>query len=52
VMRKDLIKRSKEIEVAFYEDIDCWILELNKKKRAKAFEQGYISGKKVFGKLK
>jgi NTE family protein len=23
VMRKDLIKRSKEIEVAFYEDIDC-----------------------------
>ncbi|MDR3168954.1 MAG: patatin-like phospholipase family protein [Candidatus Peribacteria bacterium] len=23
VMRKDLVKKSKEIEVAFYEDIDC-----------------------------
>jgi predicted acylesterase/phospholipase RssA len=48
VMRKDLVKRSKDIDIAFYEDIDCGILELDKKKWKKAFDQGYISGMKRF----
>jgi NTE family protein len=48
MMRKDLIQGIKEIAIAFYEKIDCGILELDKKKRKKAFEQGYASGVKKF----
>jgi NTE family protein len=48
MMRKDLVKRSKEIDIAFYEPIDCGILDINKQKRKKAFEQGYASGMKKF----
>ncbi|MDR0859842.1 MAG: patatin-like phospholipase family protein [Candidatus Peribacteria bacterium] len=50
VMRKDLVQRSREIEISFYETIECGILELDRKKRTKAFDQGYLSGKKIFGK--
>ncbi|MDR2191175.1 MAG: hypothetical protein LBP53_08705 [Candidatus Peribacteria bacterium] len=51
MMRKDLVKRSKDIAIAFYEDIDCRVLETDKKKRKKVFEQGYQSGmKKVYEK--
>jgi NTE family protein len=48
MMRKDLVERSQEIDIAFYEEIVCGILELDKKKRKKAFEQGYLSGVKKF----
>lgn len=50
MLRKDLVKRSAEIDISFYENIDCQILDLNKKKREKAFTQGYESGKKIFKK--
>lgn len=39
MLRKDLVKRSEDIDISFYENIDCQILELNPKKRKKAFEQ-------------
>ncbi|MDR2540281.1 MAG: patatin-like phospholipase family protein [Candidatus Peribacteria bacterium] len=48
VMRKDLVQRSKSIEISFYETIECGILELDRKKRSKIFEQGYASGKRKF----
>jgi NTE family protein len=48
MMRKDLIKRSKEIDIAFYEPIDCGVLDTDKQKRKKAFEQGYASGMEKF----
>jgi NTE family protein len=50
-MRKDLVQRSKEIEISFYENIECGILELNKKKRKTTFDQGYHSGKKILKKV-
>jgi NTE family protein len=48
MMRKDMVKRSKDIAISFYEDIDCNRLERNKKKWKKAFEQGYASGIEKF----
>lgn len=44
MMRKDFLQRTKEIELAFYERIECGVLEWDKKKRKEAFEQGYRSG--------
>jgi len=52
MMRKDIVERVQEIEIAFYEKIDCGILELDKKKRTKAFNQGYASGKEKFETIK
>lgn len=47
MMRKDIVKRIKEIALSFYEDIDCKRLERDKRKRKKAFDQGYYSGMKA-----
>ena len=43
MMRKDIVQRSKEIDISLYEKIPCGVLEINKKKREKAFELGYKS---------
>jgi predicted acylesterase/phospholipase RssA len=48
MMRKDLLPKIKKIDIAFYEKVDCSILELNKTKRKKAFDQGYQSGTTTF----
>ncbi|MDR2416312.1 MAG: hypothetical protein LBD75_07120 [Candidatus Peribacteria bacterium] len=47
-MRKDMVKRIKNIAISFYEDIDCKRLERDKRKWKKAFDQGYASGMKRF----
>jgi predicted acylesterase/phospholipase RssA len=46
MMRKDLAVKTQEIALAFYENINCAVLELNKKKWKKVFDQGYVSGVK------
>lgn len=38
------------IDILFYEEIECWIIDLNKKKREKAFQQGYKSWKATLSK--
>jgi NTE family protein len=48
MMRKDMVKRTKDITIAFYEDMDCKRLERDKEKWKKAFDQGYYSGMKKF----
>ena len=51
MMWKDLLEKLEQISIAFYEKIDCSVLELRKSKRKDAFEQGYRSGMKKFKKL-
>jgi NTE family protein len=51
MMRKDMVERSKNIAISFYENIECKRLERDKRNRKKAFEQGYTSGVKKFGGL-
>ena len=41
MMRKDVVQRSKEVDISFYEKVPCGVLELDKKKREKAFQLGY-----------
>ena len=51
MMGKELSRKLEQITIPFYEKIDCSVLEFRKSKRKKAFEQGYLSGKKKFSKL-
>ncbi len=48
MLRKDQVKRTEDIDISFYEAIDCKVLDIHTKKREKAFQQGYESWKKTF----
>lgn len=48
MLKRDILKRIKEVEIPFHEKLDCHILETNKQKRKKIFEQGYKSWRKKF----
>ncbi|GHW02623.1 hypothetical protein AGMMS50249_4090 [candidate division SR1 bacterium] len=52
VMNKDGISKSRQIDISFYEDIHCGLLDIDKKKRKQAFDQGYKSGHKAFQQTK
>jgi len=43
MLKRDIVQRIKEVDISFCERLDCHILETNKQKRKKIFEQGYKS---------
>ena len=47
MLKRDIVQRIKEVDISFCERLDCHILETNKQKRKKIFEQGYKSWKKI-----
>jgi len=51
MLRKDMVKRTENMDLMFYEEIDCGRLERDKTKLQKAFDQGYEAGMKKFKKL-
>jgi NTE family protein len=51
MLRKDMVKRTENMDIVFYEEIDCGRLERNKTKLQKTFEQGYKAGMQKFSKL-